>query len=96
MQAWIRYTKTPAQQVDVNFQKKDYLSTLSLYHFDCINKESAWSQMLFYEGARSTGENVQTLNYQKDVIPKLMTTVAPGTFGEMMLDAVCAMRGYKK
>jgi hypothetical protein len=96
VQAWIRTTVSPAQQFDVVFQKKDFLSTLELEHFDCVNKEYAISQSLYYTGVRGTGDNIGSRNNPKDSLPKYVTTVAPDTLGELILNSVCSIRSRKK
>lgn len=96
VQAWVRYSRLPEQVIEGTYPKKYFKSLLELYHFDCIGKDSAISQVLYYSEPVATGDNVHSITYQKDAIPKMMTTVAPGTLGEAILDSICALRGYKK
>ena len=96
VQAWLRHTRLPGQQVEGSYPAKYYKSSISLSHFDCVYKETATSRQLLYDDSFGSGEVVGTSSLSKDLLTKSMTPVAPGTVGEGILTAVCAMRGKKK
>lgn len=95
IQAWVRFTSLPAQPVPGTYPVKTYKSYMSLDHYDCNFRESTSSQTLYYSDKQGTGENLGSERTSRDAIKKNMQTVAPGTYGETLLDRVCALSKKK-
>ena len=95
VQAWVRYSRTPEQAVP-GATYLAYKSMMALTHYDCVNKEFAQSQHLYYSEINATGRQIFSTSFPKEAIAKNMQVAAPDTLGEVMLNAVCIRKILKK
>jgi hypothetical protein len=88
--AWFRTDYGSMQTL--KYQPKNYLSSKSLWYFNCQERTMAATQQLFYSGQAGNGELVDSYTYP--IQSMQFSEVAPDTIGESMLNAVC--RGIKR
>lgn len=95
IQAWSRFTTTPALQAPNSYPAKMYQSYVSLDHYDCNLREAASSQRVFYSEIFGAGESVFEISRQRGEIKNSMQSVVPGSYGESLLTKVCELSKQK-
>jgi hypothetical protein len=66
----------------------EYLSTKSLYHFDCRNKQMATQRIVFYSGRLGNGESINR-DIEIDIKELKFEDAIPGSVGEDILSGGC-------
>lgn len=96
VQAWLRRSFRPSERIEGSASEKRFMSVMALNHFDCQNRESGQSQVLYYDAPFGNGENIDSRHFPREEILKNLRPVAPGTVGELYLEKACALSKVKK
>ena len=94
-EAWVRYSKAPPVSTK-DYPVFTFSSTISLEHFDCPNRENFASQTLYYSETFGKGDIMRRQIVKRSEVKDSMTSVIPGTYGEALLKAVCALKVNKR
>jgi hypothetical protein len=89
MKAWFSHTNASPEDMPIAPFKK-YLSSKMLRFFNCEERTSSGTQMLYYSAANASGEYLGA--WRINASQMQFDEVAPDTLGERDLEYVCAHR----